>query len=375
MDMILIAIIGLVALALIFDFTNGFHDAANSVAAVVATKTLPAKWAPAFAAFFNFAAYFIVGTAVANTVAKTVNPEYSSLTVIFAALLSAIMWNYFTWRVGMPTSSSHAILGGLIGAGIAVGGLDAISWSSAQKAAIGIAISPFIAFAIAFIVMFGIMGIQRLFKMSDDHSVFKGTQLVTSAAVSFGHGANDAQKTMGVIAALLLATGHTVMVDSNVVVPEWVALSAYAAIALGTLWGGWKIIQTMGLKITKLHANSGAAADIGASIAIFGATFSGVPISTTQAAASSILGAGVAHRSKTHWDVVRNMVIAWVVTIPSTIAIAFVLYELTLLPTILACVVLSLIILSFGIWAVRAMIKSISAKQVAEEVDQSLATN
>ena len=220
MDIILISVIALVALALIFDFTNGFHDAANSIAAIVATKTLPAKWAPLFAAFFNFIAYFIVGTAVADTVAKTVKHDYVSIAIIFAALFSAIAWNYFTWRVGMPSSSSHAILGGLIGAGIAAGGIEAIAWSSAQKAILGIVLSPVIAFSIAFIVMWAILLIQKIFKMRDSHPVFKGTQLVTSAAVSFGHGANDAQKTMGVIAALLLAAGYTVMDGSNVIVPE-----------------------------------------------------------------------------------------------------------------------------------------------------------
>ena len=370
MEILLVGIIALVVLALIFDFTNGFHDAANSVAAIVATKTLPAKWAPAFAAFFNFSAYFIIGTAVANTIAKTVTSDFINLGVIFAALVAAIMWNFLTWRFGMPTSSSHAIIGGLVGAGLAVGGWAAISTSSLTKAGIGILAAPLIAFSLAYVVMLSIRGIQRLTHWNDDHRVFKVTQLFTAGAVSFGHGANDAQKTMGVIAALLLATGYTTMdANNNVAVPEWVALSAYSVIALGTLWGGWKIIQTMGLKITSLRASSGAAADIGSAVAIFGATQVGVPVSTTHAAASSIAGAGAGHKAPLHWKVIGQMVLAWVITIPSTIAIAFAMYQLTTLPTPMAYASIGTVLAVFGTWAVWAMIHSIKAKDVQEEVN------
>jgi PiT family inorganic phosphate transporter len=305
-DLLLITVIAVIVIALIFDFTNGFHDAANSVATVVATRALPARWAPAFSATFNFLAYFVVGTAVANTIAKTVKAEYGGVALAFAALFAAIAWNYATWRFGMPSSSSHAIIGGLVGAGIAAGGLGAIDWSSVQKAGIGIILSPAVAFGIAFCAMYLVLGIQRLTKLHDDHGVFKGLQLVAAAGVSFGHGANDAQKTMGVIAALLLGAGYTDLAadGSTVVVPEWAALAAYGAIALGTLWGGWKIIETMGLRITTLHANSGLAANIGATTSIFGATAVGMPISTTHAAASSIVGApddpGGRHRRLRH---------------------------------------------------------------------------
>lgn len=368
MDIIFIALVGLIVLALLFDFTNGFHDAANAVAAIVGTKTLPAKYAPAFSAFFNFAAYFVVGTAVANTVAKTVNSDFINIGIIFAALMSAIMWNYLTWKKGMPSSSSHAVLGGLIGAGLATGGLEAISWSSAQKAVVGLAITPFIGFGIAFIIMQIIKLIQIVTKLDDNHQIFKGTQLVTSAAVSFGHGANDAQKTMGVIAALLLATGHTTMMDDVVIIPEWVALVSYAVIAIGTLWGGWKIIETMGLKMIKLYPNSGAAADIGASVAIFGATFTGVPISTTQAATTSILGAGAAEGSKPNWSIVKNMLLTWITTIPGTMTISAVLYYMTTLPTILAYTSLSLIVVSFAAWAIYAMLNTINAEDIEKEL-------
>ena len=377
MDLLLICVIGLVVLALVFDFTSGFHDAANSVATVVATRALPARWAPLFSAVFNFLAYFIVGTAVANTIAKTVKSEYGGVALIFAALFAAIAWNYVTWRFGMPSSSSHAIIGGLVGAGLAAGGLDAISWSSVQKAGIGIIVSPAVAFSIAFIAMYLILGIQRIFKMRDNHPVFKGLQLVSAAGVSFGHGANDAQKTMGVIAALLLAAGYTTMdaAGEAVVVPEWVALSAYSAIAIGTLWGGWKIIETMGLRITTLHANSGLAANIGATTAIVGATAGGMPISTTHAAASSIVGGGVASGKGANWKVVGEMVLAWVITIPAAGFVAFVMYHLTQLPTIAAWISVGLVVILFGIWAIWAMLHTIHAKDVEAEIlpEQELA--
>ena len=368
MDINLLSLIGLVALALFFDFTNGFHDAANSVAAIVGTKTLKAKFAPLFAAVFNFSAYFVVGTAVANTVAKTVNSDYINYGVIFAALLSAIMWNYITWKRGMPSSSSHALLGGLIGAGLVVGGLQAISMASVQKAAIGLTITPFVGFGIAYIVMWIVKGFQKITKLSDDSKAFKGTQLVTSAAVSFGHGANDAQKTMGVIAALLLASGHTVMDGKNVIVPEWVALLSYLVIALGTWWGGWKIIQTMGMRLVKLRANSGAAADIGASVAIFGATATGVPISTTHAATTSILGAGVAEGAKAKWALFRSMLLTWVTTIPATIAISAGLYTITMLPHIFAGIILTGIVIFFIIWAIKQMVNSLKASDIEKEL-------
>jgi len=369
-DVLLVSVVAIIALALVFDFTNGFHDAANSVATVVATRALPAKWAPAFSAFFNFLAYFVVGTAVANTVAKTVKSEYGGVALVFAALFAAIAWNYVTWRFGMPSSSSHAIIGGLVGAGLAAGGLEAIDWSSVQKAALGIVLSPAVAFCVAFVAMYLVIGVQKAFKWHDDHPVFKGVQLVSAGAVSFGHGANDAQKTMGVIAALLLSAGYThIGADGKTVeVPEWAALSAYTAIALGTLWGGWKIIETMGLKLTTLHASSGTAANIGATTAIFGATAVGMPISTTHAAASSIVGAGVGSGKGANWRVVGEMVIAWVITIPAAATVAFLMYHLTQLPTVLAWVTVTVIVAAFAAWAIWAMMHTIHAKDVEAEI-------
>ncbi len=369
MDWTLITIVLLVAAALIFDFTNGFHDAANSVGTVVATRALPAKWAPAFSAFFNFLALFVVGTAVASTVAKTVKTEFAGEAVIFAALFAAISWNYITWYIGMPSSSSHAIIGGLVGAGLAAGGFSAISWSSVQKAAIGIVASPLVAITIAFVAMYLIYLLQKVFKLHDNHPTFKGLQLVSAAGLSFGHGANDAQKTIGVIGALLLGAGYTTSVDEkNITVPTWVQVAAYTAIALGTLWGGWKIIETMGLRITTLHANSGAAANLGASTAIFGATAMGAPISTTQAAASSVIGAGVSSGKGANWKVVGEMVTAWVLTIPLAAGIAFIMFWLTQLPTVLAWVTVGTVVIATTAWIVWAMRHTIHASDVEAEI-------
>ena len=369
MDILLVSVIGLFALALIFDFTNGFHDAANSVSTVVATRVLPAKWAPAFAATFNFLAYFFVGTAVASTIAKTVKSEYAGLAVVFAALFAAILWNFVTWRFGMPSSSSHAIVGGLVGAGLAAGGIAAISWDSVSKAAIGIVLSPAVAIIVAILAIFLIGGIQKVFHLGDDHGIFKGLQLIAAGALSFGHGANDAQKTMGVMGALLLGAGYTTAGSGGTIeVPEWVALSAYGAIALGTLWGGWKIIETMGLRITTLHAASGAAANIGASTAIFGATALGMPISTTHAAASSVVGAGVGSGRGANWRVVGKMVIAWIITIPAAGAVSAGLFYLTRLPTVLAWIAIGIVVLAFGTWAIWAMKNTIHASDVEAEI-------
>jgi PiT family inorganic phosphate transporter len=370
MDLLLVSVIAVIVLALVFDFTNGFHDAANSISTVVATRAMPAKYAPWFAAFFNFSAYFVVGTAVANTVAKTVNSANTGVAVVFAALIGAIVWNYATWYIGMPSSSSHAIIGGLVGAGLSAGGLAAINWDTVEKTSIAIVISPLVAFTIAFLAMYLVAGLQKLTKWGDDHKAFKGLQIVSAAGVSFGHGANDAQKTMGIIAALLVGAGY-VTVEEGVTalpVPEWVALSAYSAIALGTIWGGWKIIETMGLKITTLHANSGLAANVGATTAIFGATGLGIPISTTHASASSIMGAGVASGKGANLKVIGEMALAWLITIPSTMAIAWIMYKLTQLPTAAAWVAVGAVMFVTTGAAIYAMTHTITAEDVEAEI-------
>jgi len=370
-DPLLIAVIAVAALALLFDFTNGFHDAANSVATVVATRAMSPRVAVAFSAIFNFLAYFFVGTAVANTVSKVVDAEYAGVAVVFAALVGAISWNYLTWWVGMPSSSSHALIGGLVGAGLAAGWIDAIAWTKVEEAALAIFVSPLVAFTIAFVAMYLVAALQRSTGWADNAKPFKWLQVVSAAAVSFGHGANDAQKTMGVIAALLAGAGYTTMgADGAVAVPEWVALSAYTAIALGTLWGGWKIIETMGLRITSLHANSGLAANIGAVTSIFGATSMGIPISTTQAAGSSVMGAGVASGRGINLKVVGEMLLAWIVTIPSTGALAFLVYKLTQLPTPAAWVSVSALGFVLGGAIIYAMTHSTRAADVEDELPQ-----
>jgi len=373
-DLTMTALIAVVALALLFDFTNGFHDAANSVSTVVATRALPAKAAVWFSAFFNFAAVFIVGTAVANTVAKTVHANVTGIAVVFAALFAAISWNYATWWVGMPSSSSHALIGGLVGAGLAAGGTDAISWPSVTKTLVAIVASPLVAFGIAFLAMFLVAGIRNVFHMQDNAKPFKWLQLVSAGAVSFGHGANDAQKTMGVIAALLVGTGHLAAgADGNIAVPTWVEFAAYGSIALGTVWGGWKIIETMGLKITTLHAASGVAANIGAVTSIFGATGLGVPISTTHAAASSVAGAGVGSGMGINLKIVGEMVLAWIITLPTTIVLAFGIFKVTQLPGALAWIAVGLLVVVVGSLIVYAMLNSIKAEDVeAELLDENV---
>lgn len=369
MDWLLISVIAVIALALLFDFTNGFHDAANSVATVVATRALPARLAPWFSAFFNFSAFFVVGTAVANTVAKVVHHDVEGVAVVFAALIAAITWNYFTWYVGMPSSSSHAIIGGLVGAGLAAGGLGAINWSVVSTAVLAIVVSPLVAFSVAAVAMLILARIHRQWNLSEDAKAYKGLQLVSAAAVSFGHGANDAQKTMGIMAAVLFAGGYIGMrPDGTFAIDWWIPLLAYSAISIGTIWGGWKIIETMGLRITKLRASSGLAANVGAVTAIFGATGLGIPISTTHAAASSVAGAGVASGKGVNARVIREMVTAWVVTIPATVIVGWVMFKLTRLPGISAYLVVGAIMVALLSWIVWAMSKAMRADDLAAEL-------
>jgi PiT family inorganic phosphate transporter len=369
-DLLLLTVISVVALALLFDFSNGFHDAANSVATVVATRAMPARWAVWFSALCNFAAYFFVGTAVANTVAKTVKPGSVTVAVVFAALFAAIAWNYLTWHIGMPSSSSHAIIGGLIGAGMASGGTAAVAWGSVRKTLLAIVASPVVALSVAALATGLVIGIQRLTKLPDDAKPFKWLQLISAAAVSFGHGANDAQKTMGVIAALLAGAGYVNVAagSDKIPVPEWAALASYAAIALGTAWGGWKIIDTMGLRLTRLNARTGVAANIGATAAIFGATQLGIPISTTHAAASSVVGAGAAARNGVNWKVIGEMAAAWVATIPATAAISWLVLRLTQLPTVFADIAVGAAVLALLGGIGWAMSRAMGAKELEAEV-------
>ena len=379
MDLVLIAVIVTVLLAVLFDFTNGFHDAANATSTVIATRSLKPKQAVYLSALFNFLPAFIVGTAVANTIAKTVKidelPAVAEgavplgVRVALAALLGAIFWNYLTWWFGLPSSSSHALIGGLIGAGISAGGLNSVNWESVRLTVLAIFLSPLVAFTLAVIAMALIRFVQRQFKVDEDSEFFRWAQVGSSMWVSWGHGSNDAQKTMGVIAATLFAGGFiTVESGSSLEPPTWVVLLAHAAIAVGTVWGGWKIIETMGLKITRITRASGFAANLGSIAAIEGATQGGIPISTTQAVSSSIIGSGVGARRKVNWRVMGEMLIAWVLTMPAAAMVGFFTYKLTVLPGAWGLIAPAIAIVVLLLWAGRLMLHSETADDIAAEL-------
>jgi len=321
-------LVGLVILALAFDFLNGLHDAANSIATVVSTRLLSPVMAVLFAAFGNFAAYWLVGLHVAETVGKgIVDKDAVTPAVVFGALVGAMFWNIVTWFKGIPSSSSHALIGGLLGAGIAHGGLEVVESSGTTKTVVAIFLSPMIGFAIAMVMVLITSWLFRGFQPRRAESVFKGLHLVSSAAYSISHGGNDAQKTMGIIAVLLYSTGQ---LGGEFHVPEWVVVACYTAIALGTLSGGWRIIKTMGTKITKLNHHTGFCASTAGSVVVFGASAMGIPVSTTHAITGSVIGTGAARRaSAVRWGVAGRVVIAWFITIPASAAVGAVFYVLT----------------------------------------------
>ena len=323
-DTTLLAVVGLIALALLFDYTNGFHDSANAIATVVATRVLRPRWAVAWAAAWNFVAFFFVGTAVANTIGSTVNREYFGLAVVFAALLGALTWNFTSWHLGLPTSSSHALVGGLVGAGLTAGGLQAIKAESVEKTALFIVVSPIAGLLLGGIVMLVIRAALHRANVERTERRFRLLQLVSSAAVSLAHGGNDAQKTMGVIAALLVSSGHLAPhPDGSLPVPGWVVIAAYTAIAAGTLSGGWRIVRTMGQGITHLRPVSGFAAETAAALAIFSSTSLGAPVSTTHTVAGAVTGVGATNAgASVNWKVFGRLVIAWVVTMPAAAVVA-----------------------------------------------------
>jgi PiT family inorganic phosphate transporter len=329
MDPLLLAVLGLVAVALLFDYINGFHDAANSIATVVSTRVLSPGQAVIWAAFFNFVAAFVFGTGVAQTIGKgTVDITIVTLPVIFAGLIGAIAWSLTTWWLGLPTSSSHALIGGYAGAAVAKGGMAAVlcdSCTAWSKTLTFIVLSPLIGLVIGHLLMIAILW---MFRTSSPHRVdrwFRRLQLLSAGFFSLNHGGNDAQKTAGIITAVLFSSGHLATFD----VPLWVRFCAYAAIGLGTLAGGWRIIHTMGSKITKLQPVGGFAAETGAAFALLTATHFGIPVSTTHAITGSIVGVGSTHRlSAVRWGVATQIVWAWVITIPAAAAIAGLTYEI-----------------------------------------------
>jgi PiT family inorganic phosphate transporter len=318
-------VVVVVVTALVFDYINGFHDAANSIATVVSTRVLTPGQAVAWAAFFNFVAAFVFGTAVAKTVgAGMVDIEVVTYSVIMAGLLGAIVWDLITWFYGLPTSSSHALIGGYAGAAIAKAGYAAaIIPSGWTKTLTFMVLSPLIGFVISFLLMVAVLWLFRGFAPSRVDQWFRRLQLVSAAAYSLNHGANDAQKTMGIIAGALYAGKMIPTFD----IPIWVELAAYTAIGLGTLSGGWRIIHTMGQKITRLQPVGGFAAETGGSIAIFSATLLGVPVSTTHTITGAIVGVGSTRRlSAVRWGVAGRIVWAWILTIPAAALIAAVCF-------------------------------------------------
>jgi PiT family inorganic phosphate transporter len=330
MDANFFAITGLVLVALVFDYINGFHDSANSIATVVSTRVLSPGKAVIWAAFFNFAAAFLAGTAVAKTVGSgMIDLSVVTLAVIYAGLLGAIFWDLITWYYGLPTSSSHALFGGYAGAAVAKAGWPAIIASGWTKTLVFIVVSPLIGLTIGLGLMTAIFWIfQRMSPGRVDHW-FRRLQLLSAAGFSLMHGANDAQKTMGIIAGALVTGGYIHLVNGQLPIPFWVEIAAYSAIALGTLTGGWRIIYTMGTKITKLTPMGGFAAETGAAIAIFTATHFGVGISTTHTITGAIVGVGATRRlSAVRWGIAGQIVWAWLLTIPAAAAIGSGLYFL-----------------------------------------------
>src|SRR6187401_360794 len=325
-------LIGLIAVALAFDFLNGLHDAANSIATVVATRLLSRLGAVGFAAFFNFAAYFLALRwpelhKVADTIGKgLIDKDLVTPAVVFGALVGAMFWNVVTWLKGIPSSSSHALVGGIIGAGVAHAGICGIQWTGLNKTLIAIVLSPLLGMMLTMLIMLitSWLGVKATARGAE--RTFRLLHLVSAGAYSLGHGLNDAQKTMGIIAVLLYSTGHM----ETFHVPNWVALSCYAAMGLGTLSGGWRIIETMGTRITNLSQHQGFSASAGGSVILFGASWLGIPVSTTHTITGCVIGAGAARRaSSVRWGVAKNVAVAWVITIPASAAVGAAFYLLT----------------------------------------------
>ncbi|HEY3564314.1 MAG TPA: anion permease [Casimicrobiaceae bacterium] len=323
-----VLIFGLVAVALLFDFMNGLHDAANSIATVVSTRVLSPRLAVAWAAFFNFIAFAVFGLHVANTLGTgIVEANVIDPAVIFGALAGAIAWNAITWAWGLPSSSSHALIGGLVGAGVAKAGFGAVVYSGLTKTALGIVLSPLLGFVLAQLIAVIVAWVNRKSMPFAVDRRFRILQLVSAGAYSLGHGGNDAQKTMGIIAVLLFSQG---MLGGEFHVPFWVVISCQAAMALGTLMGGWRIVHTMGSRITHLKPIQGFCAETGGAVTLYLATAFGVPVSTTHTITGAIIGVGAARRTAAvRWHVAQRIVIAWVITLPAAALISAIVYLVT----------------------------------------------
>src|SRR5262245_10403175 len=330
MDAITLALpllIALILVAIAFDFLNGLHDAANSIATIVSTRVLRPQTAVAWAAFFNFIAFLVFGAHVAQTIGTgIVSADVIDPRVVFGALMGAIAWNLITWALGIPSSSSHALIGGLVGAGTAKVGVSAIVWTGLAKTSAAIVLSPFSGFVLAMLLF---LLVSWLFVRYTPYAVdrlFRSLQFISASLYSLGHGGNDAQKTMGIIAVLLYSQGY---LGNEFYVPFWVMITCYAAMGLGTLVGGWRIVHTMGSRITHLTPFQGFCAETGGAITLFTATELGIPVSTTHTITGCIIGVGAARKvSSVRWGVANRIVVAWIVTIPASAFIAALIYAL-----------------------------------------------
>jgi inorganic phosphate transporter, PiT family len=325
-------LVGLIAVALAFDFLNGLHDAANSIATVVATRLLSPVAAVGFAAFCNFAAYFLALQwpslhAVADTIGKgLIDKDLVTPSVVFGALIGAMFWNVVTWLKGIPSSSSHALVGGIVGAGLAHAGLGAIQWAGLNKTLIAIVLSPTLGLILTMAIMLATSWFGVRASAHGAERTFRALHLVSSGTLSLSHGLNDAQKTMGLITVLLYSTGY---LHGGFHVPNWVALSCYAAMGIGTLTGGWRIIETMGTRITKLSQHQGFSASLGGSIILFAASWLGIPVSTTHTITGCVIGAGAARRaSAVRWGIAGDVAVAWLITIPASATVGALFYWL-----------------------------------------------
>jgi len=320
-------LIGLIVVALAFDFLNGLHDAANSIATVVSTRVLRPRYAVAWAAFFNFIAFLVFGVHVAQTVGVgIVAADVIDARVVFGALMGAIWWNLITWWAGIPSSSSHALIGGLVGAGVMKAGGAAPVWVGLVKTGAAIVLSPLTGFFLALLMVLTVSWLFVRATPSAVDNTFRSLQFVSASLYSLGHGGNDAQKTMGIIAVLLFSQGR---LGGEFYVPFWLVITCQAAMGLGTLAGGWRIVHTMGSKITRLTPMQGFCAETGGAITLFAATYLGVPVSTTHTITGSIVGVGAARKvSAVRWNVASSIVVAWIITIPAAGLIGALFYAL-----------------------------------------------
>lgn len=315
----------LVVVALVFDFLNGFHDSSNSISTIVSTRVLSPQYAVLWAAFFNFVAAFFIGTQVAHTIGQgIIHRDVIGNALILSALGGAIIWNIVTWYYGLPSSSSHALIGGLIGAGIAKGGTGTLVWAGITKTTAFIILSPAIGLVLGYLFMVISLNLNRNSNMARSDKLYRKLQFISSAVYSLGHGMNDAQKTIGIIAIILYSKG---LISSSFDIPYWIIIMCYSVIALGTMFGGWRIVKTMGTKITKLRPIGGFSAEAAAACAIIGSSVAGIPVSTTHTIAGAIVGVGATKRlNAVRWGVAGNIVWAWILTIPVSALISAVIY-------------------------------------------------